>query len=273
MYVVRHPIDEIWAPVSYGSGGALTLYMGQLVTTKSGSSTIISSGAVNMIAAAGASDTTGKIVPFGVVCGTNNFDPKIFDTATTGVETITSANTPALQVVRNFRGVEGAYPKNDPRAFVRISLIGPSTILWAPLFSATWGTAPTVYTITGGITQGSAFTTAATAAATAYNVTFFCRSGLNQNLSRIDYSASTTAHTFYVHWPYTLAVGDTFVQVPLKEFGTCYMNTDALGMFVDTTATYGTNYYTIEVLKLDLRVAGQEGVYFKFNADSFCSSR
>ena len=130
MYVVRHPIDEIWAPVSYGSGGALTLYMGQLVTTKSGSSTIISSGAVNMIAAAGASDTTGKIVPFGVVCGTNNFDPKIFDTATTGVETITSANTPALQVARNFRGVEGAYPKNDPRAFVRISLIGPSTILW-----------------------------------------------------------------------------------------------------------------------------------------------
>ena len=90
----------------------------------------------------------------------------------------------------------------------------------------------------------------------------------------MSYDTSTTAHTFYVYWPYTLAIGDTFVYTPLKEFGSCFMNIDALGLYIDNTAYgYGTNCFGIEVLKLDLRIAGQEGVYFKFNFDHFCASR
>ena len=106
--------------------------MGQLITTTSATGGIVTSGATNMTTGAGKDDVTNLRVPFGVVAGTNNFT-KAYDSASL-LETITSANTPALQRARDFRSVEGYYPKNDPRAFVRIALIGPQTVLWVPLF-------------------------------------------------------------------------------------------------------------------------------------------
>ncbi len=279
MEVVRHPIDVIWAPLDYTQ--ATVFEIGQLVSTKTGANTIAVDGVTNMLAAAGASDTTNKTVPFGVITGTNNFT-KAFDTASTGLsynsglEYINSVNTGTLQLARDWRGVEGTYPKNDPRPFVRIALVGPSTVIKAPLFSSTWGTAPTVYTSTAvNATAGLGFTTGAAVGSspTAYNHTWSCRSGANLGLQRLAYDTSTTAHTFHVYWPFTLAIGDTFVFAPVKELGTSFIQFDAKAMFVDTTATYGSNYYTVEILRLDLRIAGQEAVYFKFNADQFCSSR
>jgi hypothetical protein len=281
MEVVRHPIDVIWALADYTTGStAQTFEIGQLVTSKTGSATNSTQGLTTMIAAAGAVDTTGKIVPFGIVVGTNNFT-KSFDGAATGLsyssglEYASSTNTQALQTARDFRGVEGTYPKNDPALYVRIALIGPSTIIKAPIFASTWGTAPTVYTpsaVNG--TAGLGFTTSSISPTpTAYMHTWMCRTGANAGIMRTAYDASATAHTFYIYFPYKVAVTDTYVMAPLKQIGTSFAQFDSHAMFVDSAGDYSSNYYVIDVVRLDLRVAGQEAVYFKFNADHFCTAR
>jgi hypothetical protein len=100
-----------------------------------------------------------------------------------------------------------------------------------------------------------------------------CRSGANAGLQRQAYDASTTAHTFHVYWPFTVAIGDTYAFAPLKEVGTCEAQFDSKAMFVDAAGDYASSYYVIDILRLDLRIAGQEAVYFRFNADHFCNAR
>jgi hypothetical protein len=270
MEVVRNRIDTVWAAVDTG----VTLYTGQVVTRMSTTEGIATSGLQNIVAAAGASDTTNRIIPLGIVEATNNFN-KTYSSTYGGAEYITGVNTPALQNARDFRGVEGRYPKNDPRAFVQIALIGPNTVIKSRLYASTFGTAPTVYTATAvNGTVGLGFTTAALAATpTAYNHSWCARTGANAGITREAYDASTTAHTFYIYWPFTNVIGDTFAFAALKEFGTCKAQIDALGMFVDSSADYASNYYYINVLKLDLRKAGEEYVEFTFTADQFAPHR
>lgn len=270
MEVVRNRIDTVWAPVDYvTTATAVTLYVGQLVTNSSATAALVTSGVTNMVAASGHSDTTNRFVPLGIVEATNNFT-KTYSSTYGGAEYITSVNTGALQKARDFRGVEGRYPKNDGRAFVQLALVGPSTIIKAPIYRTTFGTTPSVFTVSGGITTGTAFTVNTVGVTLdAYNHTWHCRTGPNAGMQRVGYNTSATAQTFYIYFPETVTVGDTFCMAPLREFGTCRAQFDALGMFVDQAGDYGTNNYVIDVLKLDLRVAGEEYVEFKFNADQF----
>jgi len=253
-----------WFPIDRVVG-ASTLYVGQLV--KADMSVAINGVAPLAAGAAGAADTTGKNVLFGVVIGTNDQVPT-YD-ATYG-QYIASVQTPAQQKARKFFGVEGMWAKNDPQPFVKVAVIDAHTVLRGNIYNATVGVAPTVVTASAvNATAGLGMTTGSIDVATiAQLCTTYCRSGANRGLYRVNLSASATAHTFTTYWPYTLAIGDTFVTVPLKPFGTSYaqITTTAgyIGMGFNCAATPATDYFLIDVLELDLREAGKETVLFRF---------
>jgi hypothetical protein len=255
-----------WLPIDR-TVGATTLYVDQLVKMDSGSF----NGLAPLAVASGAVDTSNKQVIYGVVIGNNDFKQTFL--ATYG-QYIASVQSVAAQLARNWLGAEGMWAKNDPSPMVKVALIGPHTVLSAPLCNGTLGTAPTLLTATAvNATMGLGMTTNATDVATVANMcTTYCRSGLNKGLYRVNKSASATVHTFDTYWPYTLAIGDTFVTVPVR-LGEAFVQINStagyLGMCLDVSQTPATNYFQIDVLDLDLKIAGKEKVIFKFNASHF----
>lgn len=272
--VIRSPIAPIWIPVNYGSGGASTLYVGEIVVAGFNSSM---QGAYPYTVA-GLGDITSDHGIFGVVVGTNNRTPKF--SSTYNSEYITAVGSQADQLAREWVGQEGMWGKGDPCAMVQVVKITPETVLEGDIYvSATVpGTAPTVVTNTVASTDGSTITTAAMTYATiAYNSIWYCRTGANMGLYRISYSASTTSNTFYVTWPNDIAVGDTFVTVPLTIGQSKAMfNTTPAGMWINPIAggdSYGTDYIWLEILDVDLAVAGREKARFMINPYTFCAKR
>lgn len=270
--VVKNPLWTTWAPVDYNGGGGAgyTVYQGSIVSC--GAATAAGQGVLCMGAAAGASDTTGKVIPFGVVIGTNDSNPT-FNSTYKG-NSILSVASQANQLARSFQGVEGTFPKSDPMAMVQVAVIGKDTILKGPIFNAAYGTAPSVATVSTGSTDGLGFTASACDfTPVAYNATHFCRSGANKGLMRVGYDTSTTVHTVRVAYPHDIAVGDTFCSVNLNFLGTCRAQFDATSTYVETSAALTSDYYLIDVLELHLEKPGEEYVVFKFNADQFCGAR
>lgn len=268
--VMEGGIRNIWAPVNFANSSD-TLYEGQIVASAVSSSVPSGEGLVPVAAAAGHSDTTGKMVPFGVVLGGNDANPT-YNSTYKGVS-IASVGSQALQVARDVRGNEGMWAKGDLQALAKVSVIGPSTVLKGPIFHLAYGTAPLVYSNTSASTDGLTITTAAVAQTPlAYNVTWYCRSGANKGLYRTAYSTSTTSHTFYLGFPYDIAVGDTFVPIYLRV-GTCMAQFDGESTYIEAQPAYATNDYMIDVLEIHAEVAGAEYAIFKFNADQFCSYR
>lgn len=254
-----------WVPVDR-TAGATSLYVGQLVKMDSGSFC----GVAPLAAASGAYDTSQKQVIYGVVIGTNDFPQSEKFLATYG-QYISSVQSVADQIAHKAMGAEGMHPKGDPCPMVEIAIITPATILEAPLYNGTVGTAPTLLTATAvNATMGLGMTTNSTDVATVANLcTTSCRTGANAGIYRINKSASATVHTFDIYWPYTLAVGDTFVTVPLRQgvsFAQITSTAGYIGMGFDVSATPATNYFGIDVISLDLRTAGKEKAIFKFNA-------
>jgi len=273
--VVEGTIRELWAPVDF-SNSAKTVYQGAIVSASmntGGSGLPAGDGIVTIAAAAGASDTTGKAVPMGVILGFNYAADS--QTYTNGLETGVSYGSQALQVAHAARGVEGVYPKGDGRLFAHLAVIGPNTILEGPIYNGAYGTALPTYSNTAASTDGLTVTTSAvTFTPITYNSTWFCRSGANAGLQRVAYSTSTTSHTFYVAFQNDIAIGDVFCPVAVKEFGTCAVQFDANATYVEMSAVaYSTNYYIIDVLELNMKESGKERVIFKFNADQFCAAR
>ena len=257
-----------WMPIDR-TVGATALYVDQLVKKDSA----LVNGLAPLAAASGASDKTGLQTILGVVIGDNNFKQTFL--ATYG-QYSASVQSVAAQLARGWLGAEGMWAKNDPQPLVKIAIIGPHTILRAPICNATYGVAPTVLTASAiNATMGLGMTTNAFEGAgtiVANMTTTYCRKGANEGLYRVNKDTSTTVMTFDTYWPYTLAVGDTFVRVNLA-LGTCnaQINSTAgyLGMCFDNAADVSTNNFSIDVLDLDLKNAGQESVIFKFNACHF----
>jgi len=257
-----------WVPASYGSG-ANTFYIGQLVTTQNAAATsFVSNGVVPLGAAVGAIDTTDKKVPVGVVVGIGIKSPS-YD-STYKALTVTSVASVAAQAALSPLHV-GSFPKYDGRVFLEIEPINAETIIQGTLYQSTFGTALSARTATAvNATAGLGFTTATVGITPTANMhSWYCRSGANKGLTRAAYDASATAHTFYTYWPKTLAIGDVFTFAPFKEYGPCYMQIDAAGMFVDGLGDYATNYYGIFIERLNLSKVGQETIDFRFNSDHF----
>ena len=199
--VVENEIRTVWMPVHASD----TVYVGQIVGC--GLATPADEGVLPIGAAAGASDTTGKAIPFGVVVGVNDYDPT-FDTtykALSGTQVLSQAN----QLARSWRGVEGElWSKGDPQLFAQVAVIGPHTVIRGPIFNAAYGTAPSVRTVTTGSSDGLGFTaSAADFTPVANNATHYCRTGANRGISRIGDDTSTTVTTNDKAFPYDIAVG------------------------------------------------------------------
>ncbi len=270
--VVEGEIRTIWAPLNFANSAA-TVYQGSIVMSSLASSVPAGEGLLTIGAAAGASDTTGKAVPFGVVLGFNAENNGTYS-ATYKSNYVVTAGTQASQQGRNpGHGAEGMVAKGDPLYWAKVAVIGTNTVLKGRIFNGAYGTACTTYSNTTASTDGSTLTTSAISNAyLAYNGTWYCRSGANMGLYRTAYDTSTTSHTFYTAWPQDLAVGDSFVLASLR-IGTCAAQFDSTASYIEQMPSYATNYYLIDVLELNLSKSGEEYAIFKFNADQFCAVR
>lgn len=255
----------IWCPVDQADRSSYeTLRIGQLVYAGS-------DGVINLGQASGTSDTSGKKVPFGVVVGHNRYVP--LNDTTYKTEYITAVDPHST--TEDFRmSASLNYPMGDKQAMVKVALIDPTTVIRGQLYNATYGVAPSVQTVTTGSTSGAGYTASACDFTPVADLaTLYCRTGANAGCYRVSTDTSTTIKTTGGYFPYDIAIGDTFVSVPLRPWGTSYVQTDAEAMFLDVSASPATNYWTINVLKLDLSTAGHEHVLFTFNADHFCKNR
>jgi len=238
-----------------------TLYVGQIIECQA------NEGSAPVGAASGAADTTGKIVPYGVVLGTNLYTPS-FDT-TQNADKITDA-TP-LASTTEFVLHEGVWAKGSRVAMVEIALITPETILKGPIYNAAVGTAPTLGTVTTGDANGVSCTVnAMDVAGVAGLASIYFRGGANQGAYRVTDDTSTTALTWDKPTYKAVAVDDTLVRVNgLRPNGPSYAQFDSESMYIDCAAALTSDYYVLDVIKLDLSEAGKEHCFFRFNADHF----
>ena len=245
--------QTFWVPLNSTS----TVYVGSVVKSTADGVDIIAT-------ASGVGDTTAKAVICGLVKGTSD-NVKTYD-STTHSNKIAGVITQAAQVARDNRFIEGDNaPKGDPQAFAEIIPITANTLLRARLYNATMGVAPTVQTVTTGSTDGLGYTANATdVAGVADLCTAFCRVGANAGLYRITDDSSATVITNDRAFPQDIAVGDKFLRVPLRPIGSSYVQTDSLGMFFNVAAAPATDYWIINVWRLNLSVAGNEYVDFTF---------
>ncbi len=265
--VVHGSPQTIWVPVQPGD----TLYTGCIVGQDI-------SGAVEGILplgqAAGAGNTTNKDLPFGVVVGNNNVAGNVVYDATQKTEYITECAAGSIHgATTKYTGVEGPHPKGDPRAMVEVAIIDPCTVLRGPIYNAAVGTAPTVTAVTTGNTSGVAATTTATSdvATVAQFSTIYFRTGANRGVYRRLDSASDTTHTWDAAVKSDVAVGDSVLTINgLNTFGLSLMQIDAQGLYIDAAAALSSDYFHINVLRLDLSEAGNEYCEFQFVAENFC---
>lgn len=267
--VISGEVRTIWAPVDYNDTTSQTVYEGSIVVAGS----TASSTGVKVWTPAGNADTTADQVPFGIVLGTNDAE-KTYETTYSKGQYVTSVTTQASQNARSFRGAEGMYAKGDQQPLVKVAVIDSQTILKAPIYNAAYGKAPTVVTVSIGSDTGLGYTaSSAEFTPVAYNATTYCRSGLNRGLYRITYDTSATARTTYIAFPFDIAVGDTFVNANISAHGTCKACIGTGGTYLNNAAAVGSNYIWIDVLELNLEVAGQEHAIFRINPLQFLAVR
>ena len=256
-----------WCPLTPSA----TVYMNSLVA-ESGE------GVTALSAASGAGDTSGNSIIYGLAVGHNRATPLYSTTYKEEYITDAGAADPHDGASVEFTGVEGPWAVGDASnmAMVQVERIYPWTILKAPLYASSVGTAPTVLTATGAETTGLTITTNATQ----FTVqggdleTIYCRSGANAGSYRITDDSSTTVCTWDRAMVYDAAAGDTYVRVPYRTIGSSYAQTDSTcASFLDCASAPATNYWHINVHRLDLRTAGEEYIEFSFDLAHFAIAR
>lgn len=244
-----------WFPVSCVTGTGATVYEGQLVK-------LVDGDGIEPLTASGASPAV--ILPIGVVVAVNNRTPT-FSTVC-NANYATAQVTQATELARDYFGAEGMFSKGEPSTMAKVALIDRSTVLEGTIFKTSYGTAPTVLTLTTGSAAGiTGFVhNTADSTLTTLNNMYYCRSGLNKGLYRSSYAGSATTPTFYRPWPYASSIGDTFVATPFG-LGRQMMDFNSIGTFIDNAAAYGSSYYyKVDVLSINLATAGQEKAQFRF---------
>ena len=252
---------SVWAPIVDGD----VIRVGSIVECQG------AEGVAPLGASAGANDTTGKAVPYGVVIGTNNKNEE--NDLTNLTQQITDASPHDSTTERVLQ--EGPWNRGDRQAMVKVAIINPDTILRGQIFNAAVGTAPTVGTATGGSATGVTVTgNAMDVAGVAVLATAYFRTGANMGAYRITDDTSTTVIAWDKPTTKDTAVGDTYVRINgLRTNGPSRAQFDTESLYIDCAAALTTDYYGIDVLRLDLSESGKETVTFKFNADHFCLTR
>ena len=223
-----------------------------------------------MDVAAGAANVTNLDIPLGVVVGNNiHANNKTYDSSgeycTGGAEAGWHDNTTL------YEGVEGPMGRGVSGVMVQYIPLTSETVLTGPIRQAAIGTALTVGTASDTGTNGANVTTAAAVGCTPVigHATAYWRSGPNTGQYRILETTSTTVHTWTPALPFDGVIGDTLVVANMRAFGTTRAYIDSLGVYIDGSQALTSNYLLIDVLRLDLSVAGEEYVEFRFNSVMF----
>jgi hypothetical protein len=244
-----------------------TCYIGQLVG-------VSAEGVITMSAAAGAADTTGKVVPFGIVIATNNKTP-VFD-STYNTESITDV-APSSNPYEHHVGIEGPQAKMARTDMVKVALIDPSTVIRGDIRNGGAGTAITVGTVTTDGANSCTTSTVGIPDPTYWAktwATMYVRSGRAQGQYRVLDSVSSTSLSWDKATHVQVATSDTVVVANgMRPVGISRMQTDGEAMYIDQGVDCSSNYYSIIVHRLDLSVAGKEFVEFRFAGDHFAALR
>ena len=267
MEVVHFNAEQLqWMPVL----AATKIYTGALV-----SQTVLTplEGVMPMTPAVGDSNTGVNDYPYGVVVGNNNVSGNI--EADSSGEYITQVAAGATYgATKNYQPIEGEYPYGDRMAYVQVHRITPTTVLRANLWDTTLGTDLAEVAITAN--SGGDGIGCTTAAATVANVarfgTIYVRTGANRGVYRKLTSASTAAQTWLHAMPAEFTVGDKVIICNQRHYGITHIQTDATGVFIDANDA-GTNFFPVDVRRLDLSTAGNQYMEFTFLAENFCPYR
>lgn len=157
---------------------------------------------------------------------------------------------------------------NDPvgPALAEVTLITPTTLIKAPIWLTTPGTAPLCLAATTAVTDGLTFVTSGFAAAVDAFSTAYCRTGANRGQYRKVDGTGTTTQAFVIPWTYDVAIGDEFVVVNMVE-GMAHV--DLVGTYLNGLegAAALSNYYKVYIHELNLETAGQEYAVFTIASD------
>jgi hypothetical protein len=171
-----------------------------------------------------------------------------------------------------YEGVEGPLGHGVSHAMVEYIPITAETVLRGPIRQGAIGTALTEVATTNTGSHGADVTTdAAGCTSVAHLATMYWRSGANMGQYRVVEAASNTSHTFTPALPHDGVIGDKVVLCNLPSFGIGRAYIDSLGVYLDGAQALTTNWLLIDVLRLDLSVAGDEYVEFRFSPINFNS--
>lgn len=266
--IIGGPLQVTWVPIKPSA----TVYVGSLVSVDFSA---LDEGVIVRPTAVGVSNTTNKDVPMGICLGTNRIDPVFSSTYL--AEYVTDEGVTGLRTSTvNYGMVEGPWP-HEKRAMVAVGIIGPQTLLRAPIRNAAIGTTVTELTSSAGNANGLTVTTDACDFTPVANLcTIYCREGVNAGQYRITDDTSTTVAAWDVQMlNTTVGVGEKYVRVPLRHHGVSYVviGDGTVASFISSASTPATNYDIIYVVQLNLEEAGKEFVDFRFDADTFCTAR
>ena len=270
MSIVSGSYQTVWVPIKTGA----KIYVGGLVGWDINST---SEGVEMLPVAAGVANKTNNDVPLGIVIGTNRKNP-LYD-STELCEYITDPGYADAHDGGSIEyvGVEGPWAKGDPIAMVEVDLLCTSSIVRAPIRATAKATPIAVGTCSAGDSSGTSGTfSAIDFTPTANNdSTCYFRSGANAGAYRVLDGSSTTALTWDVALRNDVAVGDTVVAAPCRPIGSSTIYFHATSMsWVDADVApveAGTNLWAVNVIRLDLSVAGGEYVDFMFQPNHFCN--
>ena len=125
----QNPPQKIWVPVE----PAEVIYYGSIIGVDTATPL---EGVQPLPVAAGASNTTNKDIPFGIVVGSNVIAQNETYSTTYNAPYATQVAAGAVYgATTDYRGVEGPYPKGDPQLMVEVELITPSTVLRGPIYN------------------------------------------------------------------------------------------------------------------------------------------
>lgn len=278
-FQITHGIPQTtWYPVINTD----TLYVGQLVICKNegleplrqafGTADATHRIRANSILAEGNSSASNNTI-FGLVIGTNAKTPSFNTTYNTEQITYASPNAATVNDDTYF-GTQGPWARGDNLAMVKVAILDPSLTLRSPLYqsSSVVGTAPTVGTVSASTSGLTATTGTVGLVGVASQSTVYFRTGNATGAYRITDDVSATVHAWDIPLSSTGAnaqLNDTLVKVNLRPMGKCRAQISNEALWINSGASVTTNYFSIDVIRLDLSQAGAEYVDFRFDPVHF----
>ena len=276
-FSIVHGVPQMqWYPVINTD----TLYVGQLVrcknegveplTTATGIADSSHRSRVNSILA---ESSSGNNTLFGLVVGTNARTPSF--STTYNAEQITYASPNATTVnTDTYFGLSGPWAAGERLAMVKVAILDPTMVLRSPLYqsSSVISTSPTVGTVTASTSGLTATTATVGVTGVASLSTVYFRTGAAAGAYRVTDDVSATVHAWDIPLNSTGAsaqVGDTLVKVNLRPVGKCRAQVSTEALWISSGAAVTADYFSVDVIRLDLSQAGGEYVDFRFDPIHF----